>query len=312
MNDGSIGTPTAGDSAGAYKQAVHHDASPLQTLGRWIKQNITHRQEASLKEALEEVLEEHESEASLMSDEERNLLRNMIAFGELKVSDVAIPRADICAVPETISFDDMKEYMMKQMHTRIPVYGESMDNILGFLHLKDFFRCLIGECAFDIKSLMRDTLFVPPSMKIVDLLLKMRVSSCHIAIVVDEYGGTDALVTMEDLFEEIVGEIQDEHDEEEALPEMVWQSDRVLDADARVKVDDLSEELQVDLKNGHGNDDFDTLGGLIFFHLGRIPAKGEVVDYGHGVKLEILSADPRRIKKVRLVCSQPVASDAEA
>lgn len=311
MSDGSIGTPAESQHSGA-KFSTDHSLSPLQTLGRWIRHSISHKQDGGLKRALEDVLDEHEDDVSRISDEERILLRNMIAFGELKVSDVMIPRTDICAVPITTSFDDMRDYIIKQMHTRIPVYEGTLDNIIGFLHLKDFFRCISGQCAFDISALKRDVLFVPPSMKIVDLLLKMRLSSCHIAIVVDEYGGTDGLVTMEDLFEEIVGEIQDEHDDTEEQPTMVWQSERVLIADARVAIEDLSEELQVDMYQGQEEDDYDTLGGLIFSYLGRIPAKGEVIDYSSGVKLEILSADPRSIKKVRLVKPLPVASAAEA
>ncbi|MCI5050241.1 MAG: hemolysin family protein, partial [Rickettsiales bacterium] len=243
--------------------------------------------------------------------EERNLLRNMIAFGELKVGDVMIPRTDICAAPLDITYDDMRSFMLSNMHTRIPIFNETMDDIKGFLHLKDFFQCVAGEKAFNLSDLMRDIMFVPPSMKIVDLLLKMRMTSCHIAIVVDEYGGTDGLVTMEDLFEEIVGEIQDEHDDE-VVPDMVWRSERILEADARVRVEDLSEELQIDLINGSANDDFETLGGLIFSHLGRIPAKGEVMNYHDNVKLEILSADPRRIRKVKVVRAQPLASSASA
>ena len=311
MSDGSIGTPLESVYSGA-KHAADNPHSPLQTLGRWIRHTISNRQDGSLKQALEDVLDGHEDRMSRISEEERNLLRNMIAFGELKVSDVMIPRTDICAVPVTISYDEMRDYLVKEMHTRIPVYEGTLDNIVGFLHLKDFFSCISGQCSFDIGALKREVLFVPPSMKIVDLLMKMRLSSCHMAIVIDEYGGTDGLVTMEDLFEEIVGEIQDEHDETNQLPTMTWQSDRVLIADARVTIEDLSEELNVDMYKGQEGDDYDTLGGLIFSYLGRVPAKGEVIDYSTGVKLEILSADPRSIKKVRVVKPQPVASRADA
>ena len=305
MSEGSTGTLSGGASTGALPQ---QEQSALQNLKRWIRQ-ITHKNEGGLKEALEEVLEEHEDDASPISDEERTLLRNMIAFGELKVVDVMIPRTDICAASIDTSFEDMKASLLEHMHTRIPIYGETLDDIKGFLHLKDFFQCSTGEKSFEVQELMRDILFVPPSMKIVDLLLKMRMTSCHIAIVVDEYGGTDGLVTMEDLFEEIVGEIQDEHDDA-IEPEMVWRSEKILEADARVRVEDLSKELDIDLINGHANDDFDTLGGLIFSHLGRIPAKGEVLDYHNTVKLEIMSADPRKIKKVKVVRMQPLASKA--
>lgn len=285
--------------------------SPLQLLARWVRQAWHHKQ-GTLKEALEEVLEEHDGELAI-SSEERNLLKNMIAFGELKVGDVMIPRTDICAVPDNISREEFKSHIAEHRHTRIPVYHETLDNVVGVVHIKDFF---IGHAEngepFDVHSIKRDVLFVPPSMRIVDLLMKMRLSTTHMAIVVDEYGGTDGLVTMEDLFEEIVGEIHDEHDEDEEMPSLAWVSDKALEADARVKVDDLAHELQIDLASAEDSDDYDTVGGLIFSHLGRIPAKGEVVDFDHGLKLEILSADPRRIKKVRVVRHEPQKEIIEA
>ncbi len=313
-SDGSTGAASvsAGYDGGTNHKKDIQSLSSFEQLGRWIRQTLNHRSEGSLKDALHEVLQEHDGEDSLISDEERTLLRNMVAFGELKVSDVMTPRTDIYAVPASISQDEMTRFIAECRHTRIPVYGDSLDHVQGFVHIKDFFRCLIGDIPFNINDLKRDVLFVPASMKIIDLLLKMRLSSCHLAIVVDEYGGTDGLVTMEDLFEEIVGEIQDEHDDDEVLPEMLWINDRVLEADARVKIDDLSQELQMPMTEDGEEDDFDTLGGLIFSHLGRIPAKGEVVHYHRGLKLEILSADPRKIKKVRVVRMEPVASSSDA
>ncbi len=277
--------------------------SPFQQLSRWLK-SFSNKPDNSLKAALEEVIEEHEDDETLISEEERTLLKNMLAFGELTVGDVMIPRTDIFAVPDDISFDELKKHMVEQRHTRIPVYQESLDNIQGFIHLKDLVPALAGDSDFTTQKLMRNIFFVPSSMKIIDLLLKMRLASCHIAIVVDEYGGTDGLVTMEDLFEEIVGDIQDEHDEDEVLPAMHWISANILEADARIKIDDLSKELNVDMINGHGSDDFDTVGGLIVSILGRVPARGEVIDYSYGMKIEVLSADPRRVKKVRLVRPQ--------
>ncbi len=305
--------PNTGHSNG---QGVRTDKSthesPLQLLSRWVRQALQHKTSGTLKEALEEVLEGHEGGEVAISAEERNLLRNMIAFGELKVGDVMIPRTDIFAVPETVGWDELKRHVAEHRHTRIPIYTDSLDHITGFLHIKDLFFGLIDAQVIDPKALRRNVLFVPSSMKIIDLLLKMRLSSCHMAIVVDEYGGTDGLVTMEDLFEEIVGEIQDEHDEDEELPAWQWISDKALEADARMTVDDLGHELQLDLGQEQGDEDYDTLGGLIFAHLGRIPAKGEVVDYAHGIKLEILSADPRRIKKVRVVRPEPLPQLAQA
>lgn len=289
--------------------APSSDTAPLAALGRWIRQTLSREPEHSLKEALQEVLDEHDESGKPVDSEELNLLRNMVAFGELKVSDVMIPRTDIVAVSDAASFDEIKALVAKERHTRIPIYQESLDHITGFLHIKDFLMCMADDNErFDIQKLKREILFVPASMKIIDLLMKMRLSSCHMAIVIDEYGGTDGLVTMEDLFEEIVGEIHDEHDDDELEPEMKWVSEKVLEVDARVEVEDLMNQVQVNLINGHHIDDFDTVGGLIFSHLGRIPAKGEVINYGHGIKFEILSADPRRIRKVKVVRQTPVVT----
>lgn len=162
---------------------------------------------------------------------------------------------------------------------------------------------LSGDKAFDLELAIRPVLFVPPSMKVSDLLLKMRLSGEHMAIVVDEYGGTDGLLTMEDLFEQIVGAIQDEHDEDNPESDISWISENVFEADARVKIDKLEEELGLDLSIA-SEGDFDTLGGMIFSYLGRVPAKGEVISYPSGFKIEILDADPRRIKRVRLTRAQ--------
>jgi magnesium and cobalt transporter len=278
------------------------EAAPLAALGRWIRQALGRSPEHSLKEALQEMLEEHEDAERSVDSDELTLLRNMVAFGEIKVSDVMIPRTDIVAASQSASLEEIKQLIATERHTRIPLYDDSLDHITGFLHLKDLLICLLDESeTFDLPTLRRDILFVPASMKIIDLLLKMRVASCHIAIVVDEYGGTDGLVSMEDLFEEIVGEIHDEHDDDTEDPQLKWINDSMLEVDARLEVEALSEALALDFVNGHSVDDFDTIGGLIFSHLGRIPAKGEVIDYSDDIKFEILSADPRRIRKVKVV-----------
>lgn len=304
--DGSSTAPAISPSPVKFEKPVIADSSPLVMLGKWVRDAFS-KPDVTLKEALQEVLDEHEAEGGVaVSSDQRNLLRNMIAFGELKVGDVMIPRTDILAVPESVTTEEMKAHIAEHRHTRVPIYSDSLDHITGFIHIKDFFLTLVSNTTFNLSELRRDILFVPHSMKIIDLLMKMRLSSCHMAIVVDEYGGTDGLVTMEDLFEEIVGEIQDEHDEDEVSPVMKWMSERALEADARVKIEDLIQELKIDLTAGQEDDDYDTLGGLIFSHLGRVPAKGEVIDYAHGLKLEILSADPRSIKKVRITRVEPV------
>lgn len=262
--------------------------------------------DATLKEALEEVLEEHEQSAMMMAPEEKTMFRNMLEFADLTVSDIMVPRTDIVAVEDTISLDDLKKHVLEQRHTRIPVYTDTLDTIRGFIHIKDLVPMLSGDEPYDLAKLVRHMPFIPPSMRIIDLLFTMRHSGSHIAIVIDEYGGTDGLVTMEDLVEEIVGEIQDEHDDEEQQEHFIWINENVIEADARVRVDRLEEEMALAIRSEEDDDDFDTIGGLIFFHLGRVPARGEVVNQpAIGLKFEILEADSRRIRKVRITRTRP-------
>ena len=289
---------TEGDS----KSSSPYDApSRMSTAVRWFREKVGLRtNEGSLKELIEEALEENSGEIADISDEEKSLLKNMIHFGELTVGDIMVPRSDIMGVPRGVTLDELKQHVITIGHTRIPVYDESLDTIEGFIHVKDLFPHLAAEGVFDIGKIIREVLFVPPSMRIVDLLLKMRVSGCHIAMVVDEFGGTDGLVTMEDLFEELVGEIQDEHDGHESAPTMRWLGDHVVEADARTTVEKLAHALGESLSDGEVDEAIDTLGGLIFSHLGRVPVRGEVVMLKPHLKAEILLADPRRIRLVRL------------
>jgi CBS domain containing-hemolysin-like protein len=285
--------------------------SLLQSLRDWVKR-LGGRPEGSIKDAIEdaieEVLEEHENEATQLPAEEKAMLRNVLSFGEMSVQDIMIPRADILGVACDVTLDALKKHILEQRHTRIPVYRETLDRVEGFVHVKDIFMIIADGQAFDMKKLVRPLLFVPRSMRIIDLLVRMRRQRCHMAIVVDEYGGTDGLVTLEDLFEEIVGDIQDEHDEEENQ-QLVKISDTVYDADARVRIESLEQALGLNLLAEHEEEEFDTLGGLIFFELGRVPAKGEVVHHGSGVRFEILDADPRRVKRVRILQQEPVAAE---
>ena len=223
----------------------------------------------------------------------------MIHFGELTVHDIMVPRSDIMALEHDVSMDELKKHVIEIGHTRIPVYNDSLDHIEGFIHVKDLFPYLASGEAFSINQVLREILFIPPSMRIVDLLMKMRVSGCHMAIVVDEFGGTDGLVTMEDLFEELVGEIQDEHDGHEASPHMRWIGDQILEADARSSIEQIEKALGESLIDDEESD-IDTLGGFIFSTMGRVPVRGEMVMLKPTLKAEILMADPRRIRQVRL------------
>ncbi len=284
----------------SHKPTTAYDKNPrLGAAVKWFRHKVNRRGEGTIKEIIEEALGEEAVDGLTISDEEKNLLKNMIHFGELTVRDIMVPRADIMALPKNVSLDELKRHVIDIGHTRIPVYDDSLDAIVGFLHVKDLIPCLATGDHCDVDGMLREILFVPPSMRIVDLLLKMRVSGCHIAIVVDEYGGTTGLVTMEDLFEEIVGEIQDEHDEEVSDQMIRRLNADMFEADARIKVGELEAALGESI-NKADEDDFDTLGGYLFSTLGRVPVKGEVLKFHPHFKFEILLADPRRIKQVRI------------
>lgn len=278
--------------------------SLVQAIGDWLKHALRQKSDSSLKEVIEEVIEEHAEQAphDQLEPEEKIMLHNVLSFSDIKVSDIMVPRTDIAAVPHDMPLQKLKEHIIEYRHTRIPVYQETMDKMLGFIHVKDMLPVLSGDKPYELIACTRDLLFVPPSMKILDLLVKMRKSGDHMAIVVDEYGGTDGLITMEDLMEEIVGDIQDEHDDEEdSDDEIIRVSDKVVETSARIHIETLEKELGLNLVTEEKANEFDTLGGLIFFQLGRVPAKGEIITHVSGIRFEIISADPRRIHRVRIV-----------
>lgn len=259
--------------------------------------------EGSYKEALQEVLEEHAEELVRSSPEEGRILSNLIEFGETEVSDIMTPQTDIIAVEVNANLEQLHAVMVREQHTRLPVYEKTLDSIMGFIHVKDLVP-ILGNAqsnGFEIAKIMREILFVPPSMKLAALLLKMRISGVHIAIVVDEYGGTSGLITLEDLFEEIVGEIQDEHDDESSAGILQWDQRNSLVVDAKIRIDELETRLGIRLSDEDEEEDYDTLSGYIFAQLGRVPARGESTHHPSGFRIEILEADARRIKKVRLV-----------
>ena len=288
--------------------------SRLQMATRWFNTKVRKREEASLKDVIEEALEEGAHSAGGMTEEERMLLKNVVAFGELSVKDIMVPRTDILALERDTSLDELLTHIKDIGHTRVPIYHDSLDKIEGFIHVKDLFAYISHEKPFAITDVIREILFVPPSMRIVDLLLKMRMSGCHMAVVVDEYGGTDGLVTMEDLFEEIVGEIQDEHDESEQQSLLRWVNDHVLDIDARAGIYDVESALGQRLRPAEDDDpDYETFGGFLFASLGRVPAKGEIIArHDLHVKIDITAADPRRIHRARIVRLPKLAPVARA
>ncbi|MGN6155937.1 MAG: hemolysin family protein [Sphingomicrobium sp.] len=264
--------------------------------------------EQTLREEIEEAIDEAEESRQVAGDltpVERQMLRNLLHFGDETAGDICVTRGDIVSVPSTISFEDLVQAFAEAEHSRLPVYGESLDEIVGMVHIKDVFSAMIDSGRDrSMQALMRLPLFVPESMGVIDLLARMRAQRIHLAIVVDEFGGTEGLVTIEDVVEEIVGEIEDEHDIEEAgmlsrLDDGIWE------ADARIELEDLAEA--VDARLVWEEDEVDTLGGLVFLLAGHIPARGESVLHPSGWRLEAIDSDPRKILRVRLHAPEPEA-----
>jgi CBS domain containing-hemolysin-like protein len=260
--------------------------------------------EPTLREEIEDAIDEaEESEGSRptagdLSPAERQMLRNLLHFGEQTAGDICVTRGDIVAVPSDISFDDLVHAFADAGHSRLPVYGESLDDVIGMVHIKDVFVTSVDSSRDrSLDALMREPLFVPESMGAIELLARMRTERVHLAIVVDEFGGTEGLLTIEDVVEEIVGDIEDEHDDAEAAM-LTLLDDGVWEADARIELEELADA--VDARLSSEDDEVDTLGGLMFLLVGHIPAKGECVTHPSGWKLEAVDSDPRRIIRVRL------------
>lgn len=227
-------------------------------------------------------------------------------FEQLRVDDVMVPRAEIKAVEAGTNLQELLEYFAECTHSRLPVFRETLDDPIGFVHIKD----LVGELAKGgtpprrpLETLHRTVLYVPPSMKLADLLVKMQATRIHLALVVDEYGGTDGLLTLEDLVEVIVGDIEDEHDDEEAM--FVRRGPRIWEADARTEIEDFLEETSVDLSLDELDADIDTLGGVAFALAGKVPVRGEVLRHPGGAEIEIVDGDSRRVRRLRLRLPEP-------
>src|SRR6476661_2169889 len=257
--------------------------------------------EPTLREEIEDAIDEAEESrpvAGDLSPAERQMLRNLLHFGEQTAGDICVTRGDIIAVPSGVTFDDLVRAFADAGHSRLPVYGDSLDEVIGMVHVKDVFIANHNPALErSMAALMREPLFVPESMGVIELLARMRSQRTHLAIVVDEFGGTEGLVTIEDVVEEIVGEIEDEHDEAEAGM-LTMLDDGLWEADARIELEELAKT--VDGRLTWEEDEVDTLGGLVFLLAGRIPAPGECVVHPSGWRLEAVDSDPRRILRVRL------------
>lgn len=275
----------------------------------WLKSIFSRRSDISLRESVEEAIEEHEEETNSQSlgDEAKAMLFNVLNYGELRVDDVMVPRADIIATDMETDFQGLLKVFSDAGHSRLPVYRGDLDDVMGMVHVKDALKlltttemCSDDFSSFSIMTIQRSVLFVPASMRVMDLLAKMRSRRTHMAIVVDEYGGTDGLVTIEDLVEEIVGEIEDEHDED-SVPQIREMAKGIWLVDARLEIVDFEDALSQSFMDVDEEEDIDTVGGLVFSMAGRVPEIGETVRHENGYHFEVVDADPRRIKKVRVL-----------
>lgn len=259
------------------------------------------RNRETLRQALEDVIEEHEEDTQPLNPEEKIMLHNILALGETEVGDVMVPRSDVIGLPDDVSVQDIQALLAEHGHTRMPVYQDTLDKVVGFLHIKDLVQYIGRDAPFKIEEVMRPMIAVPPSMKIVNLLVRMRSTGMHMALVVDEYGGTDGIITLEDLFEQIVGDIHDEYDENEKVPLFRRVSKNIAVVDAKMDIELLEEHLNIGLRNGE-EESYNTLGGLIFTLLGQVPDQGDKIEH-NGLIFEIVQADLRRIEKVRIIKS---------
>jgi len=292
MNEESADTSSSGDASA-------EDPSPRPKKSWWRRFGLrSSHHDTTVREALAELIDEAQESDTPIDAHERLLLSNIFHLQDVQAQDVMMPRADIVSVALDTSFPDLLRIMVDEGVSRMPVYRETLDDAMGLIHLKDAVQHLVDETPASLSQLIRPILYVAPTMRVMDLLLEMRVKRTHMALVVDEYGGVDGLVTIEDLVEEIVGEIEDEHDIE-ADPEMIFKSPAVLEADARVLLDDFEAAVGNILSDAE-REDIDTVGGLVFLLAGHIPAKGELVPHSSGIEFQIMDADPRRIKRVRV------------
>ena len=271
--------------------------------------------EESLRDQLEEAIDRHEGDPTPdakgdLSLIERQMVRNLLHFGERDAGDVGVPRADIVAVEEATTFDHLVQIFADAGHSRLPVYRGELDTIIGMVHIKDVFTILArgGEHPASIAELIRQPLYVPMSRGALDLLADMRASHVHLAVVLDEYSGTEGLVTIEDLIEEITGDIEDEHDEApQAL--LIPIDGGAWEADARAELEDAAD--LIDPRLGEADSDVDTIGGLTAVLAGRVPDIGDCIDHPSGWRIEVTQADERRVHRLRLHPPVAVADEED-
>lgn len=286
-----------------------HGAGSSPRLGLWqrLRSRVLGRNgDSTLRDSLEAFIGEIEeavpddASATPISGHERVLLGNILKLRHLTAYDVMVPRADIISMQIKAGLDDLLAVMSQAGHSRFPIYRESLDDVIGIVHIKDVLRYAKIEEGFDLAKIVRTVLIAAPSMRVLDLLLEMRLSRVHMAMVVDEFGGIDGLVTIEDLVEEIVGEIEDEHDVAEG-PKLIERPDGAVIADARATIEEFEALAGPVLADEERDEDIDTLGGLVFYLADRVPTRGELILHpSSGISFEVMEADPRRVKRLRV------------
>jgi magnesium and cobalt transporter len=275
------------------------------TLLDRLRQMLGRQPEHSLRESIAELVQEAADEQVLAGEQpeldrqERALIANVLRLRETTADDVMVPRADIVAMRVEVTLEEALQQIRAEGHSRLPVYREQLDDIVGMVHIKDIFAYVGRPEAFSLEAHLRRPLMVAPQMPVLDLLLQMRQQRMHLALVIDEYGGVDGLVTIEDLVETIVGDIADEHDEIQAAM-VVERPDGALDINARLPVEEFEHRMGPVLSEDERDADIDTVGGLVFTLAGRVPTKGEVISHSSGIEFRVLDADPRRIRRVRV------------
>lgn len=272
------------------------DAKLTSRMIGWLK-TIGRKRDDDLHDALAELIED-QPEGDRADSPEYALLNNIVQLKERTVADCMCPRADIIAVESGIAFTDLVQFITREAHSRYPVYREHLDDVIGMIHMKDVMKALAGGTTVAIDSILRDVLYVPTTMPVMKLLMQMRAKRYNMAIIVDEYGGVDGLITIEDLVEQIVGEIEDEHDETDYAP-VQHRGDGALVVDARMPLADLEEQWGEFLTHEE-REEYETVNGLILSLAGRVPDRGTPLKHPSGITIDVLEADARRVHRVRL------------
>ena len=294
-----LGSPTSPGEPTLKAPAATQETSAHGGFWRRLVRRLRRRdRNEAVREAFEELIEESPDSDTPISEDQRVLLANILKLSNKTVRDVMVPRVDIVGIAADTPIDAVVRIIQTEAHSRYPVYRESLDDVIGMIHIKDVHAYWGTSKKFNLRDILRRVVFVAPTMPVLDMLLDMRRQRTHMALVVDEFGGTDGLLTIEDLVEEIVGEIEDEHDVAEA-PTIARRADGTIDVNGRTPVEMLEQEIGNVLSEDERNE-VDTVGGLIFSLLGRIPERGEVVRHPSGVEFEVLDVDPRRIRRLRV------------